>query len=96
MDPEVPAKKRRIEATTDVVVAAFKSLESCLKSLEEKMDLNNVLLNQMVTNFQSWRQLEIPRVPSVLTTGTPSIPFMPASMSSDSSSFTLQPPMNID
>jgi hypothetical protein len=87
-----PPRKRR--PTGDIL--STEVLE-CLQTISQKLDTTNMLLGQLINNFQSWRQLDLPRGPTAVSMAPPAPPSIQSSATSvGQESVTLLTPMVLD
>jgi hypothetical protein len=54
-----------------------------LKNIDQKLDTSNKILSQLVTSFQSWRQIDISRGPLATSIPAPEVPRIQSAASSD-------------
>jgi hypothetical protein len=91
--PDSPPLKRRKGSSDNIQLAIL----DCLHSVEEKLDTTNTLLGQLINNFQSWRQLDLPRSQSAVSMAPPSLPSVQTSaVSAGQESLSLLTPMILD
>jgi hypothetical protein len=88
--PDSPPLRKR-KPTGDI---SSSEILECLQAIDLKLETINMLLGQLINNFQSWRQLDLPRGPTAVSMAPPAPPSVQTSATSGGQeSVTLLTPM---